>query len=203
MDEVTRGLGKVAAGLSGVAGAGSAFLRSSGRTAAMGWRGQLHLSRGHLGWTLVFGDGSSCRVYRESVSTTPRSGDPCLLVVAFKLRLIGLSPVGHAVFRAESLLNTPLFAGFPGFRSKLWLTDAGTGVYRGLYEWDGPAAARSYAATLCRLLRLVSVAGTVRYHVEERLTPGQVLAEPSASARPLGGDDWWRLCSAQPPGATP
>jgi hypothetical protein len=25
------------------------------------------------------------------------------------------------VFRAESILNTPLFAGFPGFVSKLWL----------------------------------------------------------------------------------
>jgi hypothetical protein len=44
--------------------------------------------------------------------------------------------LGHAAFRGESLLNTPLFAGFPGFVSKLWLANDGLGRYRGLYEWD-------------------------------------------------------------------
>ena len=43
---------------------------------------------------------------------------------------------------AESLLNTPLFVGFPGFVSKLWLAHDEHGVYRGLYEWDGPARGR-------------------------------------------------------------
>ncbi len=32
-------------------------------------------------------------------------------------------------------MHTPLFAGFPGFRSKLWIDDVETGVYRGVYEW--------------------------------------------------------------------
>jgi hypothetical protein len=30
---------------------------------------------------------------------------------------------GIALFRWESLLNTPLFVSFPGFVSKLWLAD--------------------------------------------------------------------------------
>jgi hypothetical protein len=42
---------------------------------------------------------------------------PRVLVVEFRLRAV--RGRGHAVFRRESLLNTPLFAGFPGFCSKL------------------------------------------------------------------------------------
>src|SRR5688572_5354701 len=52
---------------------------------------------------------------------------------------------GHALFRWESLLNTPLFVGFAGFVSKLWLAHDEDGVYRGFYEWDGPARAEYYA----------------------------------------------------------
>ncbi|MEZ5406629.1 MAG: hypothetical protein R2761_01305 [Acidimicrobiales bacterium] len=151
---------------------------------------------------MEFSDGTSSRVYRESVCTAPRSGEPCLLVVSFKLRLIGVNPMGHAAFRAESLLNTPLFAGFPGFRSKLWLTDPDTGMYRGVYEWDGPAQARSYAETLCRLLRLVSVPGTLRYHVAEGVTPAEIISRaslPGPSPGPPGGPDgWWHLHSVRP-----
>jgi hypothetical protein len=32
------------------------------------------------------------------------------------------------LFRRECVLHTPLFAGFPGFRSKLWIDDTETGV---------------------------------------------------------------------------
>ena len=53
----------------------------------------------------------------------------------------GVRGAGHALFRWESLLNTPLFVGFPGFVSKLWLADDEHGFYRGLYEWNGPARA--------------------------------------------------------------
>jgi FAD binding domain len=56
------------------------------------------------------------------------TADPCVLVVEFRLRAVRRR--GHAVFRRESLLNTPLFAGFPGFVSKLWLADDERGRYR-------------------------------------------------------------------------
>lgn len=200
LDRLTRAPAAVAV----ASGTVSDFLRCAYRTARLGWRGQLHLAGDHLGWTLVFGDGTSSLVYRESVCTAPRTGAPCLLVVAFQLRFIGVNPAGHAAFRAESLLNTPLFAGFPGFRSKLWLTDTVTGVYRGVYEWDGPAEAGTYARTLSRLLRLVSVPGTVRHHVVDGLTPAQVLAHPSLlgpePGRPDGSDGWWRLIKVEPAG---
>ena len=60
-----------------------------------------------------------------------------------------------AAFPSESLLNTPLFVGFPGFVSKLWLTHDQRGRYRGLYEWDGPARAHAYVRALWWVLALV------------------------------------------------
>ena len=55
----------------------------------------------------------------------PRRADPVLLVIAFRLAFLDdLEPL-HAGFRHECLIHTPLFAGFPGFRSKLWLGDDG------------------------------------------------------------------------------
>lgn len=173
------------------------FLCSARRSWGLWRRQQLHLVGEHLDWTLDFGDGTSSRVYRETISTAPRTGSPCLLVVAFRLRLIKHNSTGHALFRAESLLNTPMFAGFAGFRSKLWLTDAETAVYRGVYEWDGREQARFYAETLSRLLRLVSVRDSVRYHVEPDLTAASVLADPAILRCHDPG--WWKICAARPP----
>ena len=72
-----------------------------------------------VGQVLRFADGSHGRVYRETVVESAGVDTPAVLVVAFRLR--GVRGRGHALFRAESLLNTPLFVGFPGFASKLWL----------------------------------------------------------------------------------
>jgi hypothetical protein len=102
-------------------------------------------------------------VYRETVVDRGPTEDPCVLVVEFKLRL--LRGRSHALFRWESLLNTPLFAGFPGFVSKLWLAHDQHGVYRGIYEWDGPRRAEHYARCLWRVLALGSVPGSIHYRV--------------------------------------
>jgi hypothetical protein len=120
-------------------------------TARLLWQRRLHLPRGQVGMRLRFADGTSARVYRETVVGRHATGDPCVLVVGFRLRAV--RGWGHAAFRAESLLNTPLFAGFPGLVSKLWLADDQRGRYRGLYEWDGPARAEAYARALWRSSR--------------------------------------------------
>lgn len=90
---------------------------------------------------------------------------PVVLVVRFRLRLIGLNRIAHALFRLESLLNTLLFAGHDGFRTKLWLTDLETGFYRGIYEWDGADAARIYAEILRVVLAPWIEGGTFAYQV--------------------------------------
>jgi len=160
-------------------------------------RGRLRQPVRQVGRQLRFADGSCSRVYRETVHYGPPTWQPVLLVVQFQLRLIGRSRLLHALFRAESIANTPLFAGFPGFRSKLWATDQRTGVYRGVYEWDGARPAVDYATTLTALLRLGSVPGSVKFHVEPGVRRDDFLRDPGlvGSAPPAGPDRWWRLAS--------
>src|SRR5690348_14789928 len=149
-------------------------------TARLLWQGRLHLPRGHVGMRLRFADGTSARVYRETVVDRGVTRDPCVLVVGFRLRAV--RGWGHAVFRWESLLNTPLFAGFPGLVSKLWLADDQRGHYRGLYEWDGPQQAEAYARALWRVLALVSVPGSIHYVVLPGLRRDELLARPQILA---------------------
>src|SRR6516162_7368204 len=161
-------------------------------TARLLWRGRIHLPSGHVGMRLRFADGTSARVYRETVIERGATTDPCVLVVEFKLRAV--RGRGHAAFRWESLLNTPLFAGFPGLVSKLWLADDERGRYRGLYEWDGPRLAENYARALWRVLALVSVRGSIHYVVLPGLRRDELLDRPpghdSAAAE---ADAWWQL----------
>jgi hypothetical protein len=156
-------------------------------TVRLRWQRRLRLPARWVGTRLRFADGTSARVYRETVADRGATADPCVLVVEFKLRAV--RGRGHAAFRLESLLNTPLFAGFPGFSAKLWLADDERGRYRGLYEWDDPQLAENYARALWRVLALVSVPGSIHYVVLPGLRRDAVLERPQL----LGGDDaWWR-----------
>jgi len=161
-------------------------------TARLLWQRRLHLPAARVGMGLRFADGTSARVYRETAVDRGATLDPCVLVVAFRLRAV--RGLGHAVFRWESLLNTPLFAGFPGLVSKLWLADDEQGRYRGLYEWDGARLAENYARALWRVLALVSVPGSIRYVVIPGLRRDALLARPQvlAGAEPDTAA-WWRL----------
>jgi hypothetical protein len=167
------------------------------RTARLLATGGLRLPAGHVGLRLRFADGSTGRVYRETVAEYGPVREPCVLVVEFRLR--GVRGWGHAAFRYESLLNTPLFAGFPGFVSKLWLAHDEQGRYRGLYQWDGARRADRYARALWRVLALVSVPGSIHYIVLPGLYRDDVLARAElldlvpAAAQAPGTAAWWRL----------
>jgi hypothetical protein len=166
------------------------------RTVGLLAHGRVRLPRGHNGMRLRFGDGTSARVYRETVVDGAAPADPCVLMVEFRLRAV--RGWGHALFRWESLLNTPLFVGFPGFVSKLWLANDQRGVYRGLYEWDGPACAEHYARCLWRVLALGSVPGSIHYMVLPKLHRDAVLETPHLLDVTELGDAtaWWRLVEA-------
>jgi hypothetical protein len=156
------------------------------------WRRRMHLPRQRTGRELSFADGTTARVYRETMVERTATQDPCVLVVAFRLRAV--RGRGHALFRRESLFNTPLFAGFPGFVSKLWLAHDERGRYRGLYEWDGPERAENYVRALWRVLALVSVPGSIHYVVLPGLRRDVLLERPQEV--PGAGQDaaaWWRL----------
>ena len=47
-----------------------------------------HLPKEHVGLRLRFADGTSARVFRETVVDRPPPDQPCLLVVAFRLRVL-------------------------------------------------------------------------------------------------------------------
>jgi hypothetical protein len=153
-----------------------------------------------VGRRLRFADGSSAPVYRETIVEQDAVPQPCVLVVTFRLRWV--RGLGHVLFRWESELNTPLFVGFPGFVSKLWLAHDERGRYRGVYEWDGSERAESYARALWRVLELVSVPGSIHYRVVPGLRRDDALGDPSrlaVAAPPVpAGDEppWWQLVEA-------
>jgi len=150
----------------------------------------------HRDVVLQFRDGTHGRVYRETFMPEASRDAPALLVVAFRLRWV--HGWGHPLFRAESLLNTILFAGFPGLVSKLWCAHDEHEVYRGFYEWNDADLADRYARALWWVLALVSVRDSIHYVVVPGLRRDEVLADPTVlDTVPVEGD-WWRLVEAQP-----
>ena len=128
----------------------------------------------------------------------PSTDDPAVIVIQFRLAFLGSSPSLHAAFRRECVLHTPLFAGFPGFRSKLWADDVRTGVYAGVYEWQGAERARHYAERMVGLLAPFSNTGTARYHVIEHGRRDDFLACPR-QAPANGPAPWWQPSSPVAP----
>ncbi|GAA4282995.1 hypothetical protein GCM10022261_05260 [Brevibacterium daeguense] len=159
--------------------------------------GRLHSPRQNIGRTLRFADGSSAAVYRETRVDDGRAAEPALLVVGFVLR--GIRGRAHVAFRVESWLNTPMFVGFPGFASKLWMRHDESSRYRGIYEWDGAERAAAYVRALSWVLGVVSVRGSIRAHIVPGLHRDDVLARPELLGDE-GADRWWR--PATPVGET-
>jgi hypothetical protein len=170
-----------------------AVARCAVNTAVLLAQRRLHLSKDQVGEVLQFADGTTSWVYRETVVDRAPTADPAVLVVGFRLRAV--RGRGHALFRPLSLLNTPLFVGFPGFVSKLWMAHDSNGVYRGVYEWDGPVLAENYARALWRVLALVSVPGTIHYQIVPGLHRDELLDRPRLGEQ-LGMQDWSRPAQA-------
>lgn len=168
--------------------------RCIARSAVMLTRGEVHLPRTWVGRRVRFGDGSVGRVYRET-AVEGRPVEPCVLDVCFRLR--GVRGGGHTLFERESILNTPLFVGFPGFATKLWIAHDDNGMYRGLYEWDGAGRAEAYARALWRVLQLVSAPGSIHYRVLPGKRREDVFAAVDGGEREpadeAGAGEWWEV----------
>jgi hypothetical protein len=164
------------------------------RTAELLGRRRLHQPADHVGRRCSFADGTSATIYRETVIDLPATKSPAVLVVSFRLRRVR-SRRAHALFRLESVLNTVLFAGFPGLVSKLWLAHDEHGVYRGLYEWDDPLLAEDYVRALWWVLALVSVRSSIHYAVLPGLHRDDLLRDPHVADGVAVEEPqaWWRL----------
>ena len=156
-------------------------------------RRRTHLCGARVGLRLRFADETSARVFRETVVDREPPEDPSLLVVEFRLRL--LRGRWQRLFLWECILNTPLFVGFPGLVSKLWLDRDEQERYRGLYEWNDAAGAEFYARSLWRVLELVCRPGSIHYRVIPGLGRDDVLQDPQLLAATSPEDDaaWWRV----------
>ena len=158
-------------------------------------RRRIHLPSNHVGLRIRFADGTSAMVYRETVVEGVEPSEACSLVVQFRLRVV--RGAGHRAFRRESLLNTPLFVGFPGFISKLWLAHDQRNVYRGIYDWDGAESAERYARTLWRVLELGCLPSSIHYRVIPEVRRDQLLAQSGLidATGPDAATAWWRPIS--------
>jgi hypothetical protein len=170
-----------------------AYLMSARSWARLARDRRLVRPRTDVGMPIRFADGTRSRVFRETRLTGPVPDDPVILVIRFRLAFLDDVAILHAGFRRECLIHTPLFAGFPGFYSKLWLEDRDTRIYRGLYEWNGEASAWSYARCMVGLLQPFSNGGTCDFHV----VPGLRRDEFLRNLPPAGTTTaWWQVASA-------
>ncbi|MGW0040031.1 hypothetical protein [Gordonia sp. NPDC003376] len=151
-------------------------------------RRRLHQPSTDYGRVVGFSDGTQGRVYRETTVDDAAPTEPVTLIVGFRIRRIGGNRVVHWLFRVESVCNTILFAGFDGFRTKLWMADDETHRYRGVYDWDGEQRARAYVRALWWPLTVISERDSIAFQVlpgtrEDTLAGGGAIPDEK---------QWWR-----------
>lgn len=134
------------------------------------------------------GDGRRFVVYRETVVEPPGADSQearAVAVFRFHLRFVPrpIRPIAIRVFEPLSILATPSFAGLPGFRTKLWLFDHGTGDYMGVDGWETTEHAERYARELRRLMARISVPGSVAYEVVEETPLSEYVTARAARNR--------------------
>lgn len=146
---------------------------------------------------LLTAAGQAFTVYRET-TIQPGAETDAAAVLEFRFHLwfmpAPLVPFVVCLFEPLSILTTPFFAGFPGFRTKLWLFDHATGDYEGVYRWETAAAARRYARGLEAVMTRLSVPGTIAREVHEDAPLDAYVAERAGGPRSSPIDDVGRRC---------
>jgi len=126
----------------------------------------LHLRRSRTGVSVSLPDGRSFMVFRESYCDTGESAAPVVLAVWFHLWSIPPGAVRRRwLFEHLCILNTVLFAGFDGFLVKLWMVDAATSDYAGLYSWASAREAERYGHYITAILGPLSTRGSVGFEI--------------------------------------
>jgi hypothetical protein len=135
--------------------------------------GDIALRRDRLGHIVVVDEHGPYTIFRETVGNDGSAGEPTVLVVGFRLRVLHSNPLLHWMFQRVCLLTTPLWSGFEGFRVKLWMVAPESRDYLGIYQWAGEQHSRTYVTALARVLRALSTPGSVWYEVlpDQELEP--------------------------------
>jgi hypothetical protein len=105
-------------------------------------------------------------VFRESICDGDSGFGQVTLAVWFHLRGIPQgSRVRRFLFERLCLVNTILFAGFDGYRVKLWMVNPDTADYAGLYSWRSVEEAEVYARYIVGVLSPLSTSESVGYQI--------------------------------------
>lgn len=166
-------------------------LRCALATVQLLLRHRLRLPHDLLDEEIGFGDGTTSRVYRETVMSGLRVAPRVVLAVRFRLRLIDNRRAWHALFRLESMFNTLLFAAHPGFHTKLWVTDLETGYYRGIYEWQDSRSAVEYLETLRVVLRPWVEPDSFAYRILDTSREDYLSGRLADEQSPQSDELWW------------
>lgn len=67
-----------------------------------------------------------------------------IFIQVIQFRLAGLS---EADYRAHAERMAPVFSTMPGLLSKVWLANADTNTYGGVYTWRGHSSLEQYRAS--------------------------------------------------------
>ena len=149
--------------------------------AALALVGRLRLRRRWVGEAIITEDGRTFRVFRH-LSRAPRPPapePPVLLIVRFRF-----ARRPERWNRRLSLIPVPAIGGYPGFRAKVWMSDA-EGWWQGVYEWRSVHAARSYRASLVfRTMERRAAPGTVSTGIIESRRLAEWMEERASPAEP-------------------
>lgn len=97
--------------------------------------------------TLTLEDGRAFRIFREVVM---RHNPPTEGGGVFRVWFYAMTTPAQT--RMMSLATTLFFYGMPGFRGKIWLEDATSGEFGGVYQFDTVAQANAYAESFAMAL---------------------------------------------------
>lgn len=157
---------------------------SAGNYLRQVYTGTIHLRTDRLGACFNVGEHGDYAIFRETTGDDGVAGEPAVLVVGFRLRVLGDNPTLHWLFQRVCLLTTPFWSGFAGFRVKLWMVNPVTNDYLGIYRWAGAEHARTYVTALATVLRALSTPESVWYDIVPATDFEAFLAARSVSATP-------------------
>ncbi len=127
--------------------------------------GELHQSNKRLGWKYKVKDGQTYAVFRETFSDRDYQESQVTLVVHFRLIIVGSNPFFHWLFQHLCVLDTPMWCGFPGFKTKFWMVDLKSKDYLGIYRYEGRKNAEIYANYISTILKPLSTKNSVWYEI--------------------------------------
>lgn len=109
---------------------------------------------------------------------------PAVLVVRFEF-----ARFSQTVNRFLSLIPTPLIAGFPGFRDKVWMVNEDNGYWQGVYQWESEKAVEDYRkSSVLSVMNSRALDGSVSYESVPNMRLVDYLERSAAELDVMRGD---------------